>query len=189
MRIISGSARGRRLFTPKDERVRPTSDRVKEALFSILSARIDLHGLRVLDIFAGTGNLGLEALSRGASEAVFIDNHRESISLIKKNIELLGYTDHTKVIMREASSAVKSLEGQGKFDLIFIDPPYHKGLLQQLLHDLSSSTIFDPSVIIVAESSAKEEIPSVFDPLHRFDERCYGDTCISFYTTDETKGN
>lgn len=184
MRIISGEARGRRLFTPKDNRIRPTADRVKEALFNILATRTDLRDIRVLDICAGTGNLGLEALSRGASEAVFIDNQRESAALVQKNTELLGYGDRARVITKEALAALKLLEAAAAppFQLVFLDPPYRLGLLQQLMLHLASSTLLDRAATVVAEYAARESIPESFGDLHRIDERCYGDTCIGIYS-------
>ena len=141
MRIIAGTAKGRRLISPKGSRIRPTSDKVKEALFNMLNGITgSLSGFAVLDIFAGTGNLGIEALSRGAAEAVFIDNHRDSIALVKKNLGLAGFSDRGRVVLREAVAALRILEQTSSpFQLIFLDPPYHQKMLESVLEYLASS--------------------------------------------------
>lgn len=183
MRIISGSARGRRLLTPRDERIRPTADRVKESLFSILTVQLgNFSGRRVLDVFAGTGNLGIEALSRDAAAAVFIDENREAAALVKKNLELTGFADRGRVLRQEALSALKSLEqGGGSFDLVFLDPPYRQGLSGRVLEFLASSALIDESSVVVAETAAKEELAGRFGRLQEFDRRVYGDTAIVFF--------
>lgn len=184
MRVIAGDARGRQLLSPKNLRVRPTADRVKEALFSILLSRLgELDGMRVLDIFAGTGNLGIEALSRGADHAVFIDSHRDSAEIIRKNLEITRYTAKAKVVVQEAAAALKWLSrGEAPFHLVFLDPPYHEGHTQRLLELLSTSTLIDEGSTVVAEFSAKEEIPRSFGRLKESERRIYGDTALSFLT-------
>ncbi len=191
MRIISGTAKGRKLFTPQDNRVRPTSDRVKEALFNILTSLFQtFEGIRVLDVCAGTGNLGLEALSRGAAKAIFIDNHRESADLIKKNITLLGSARSSLVLMKEASAALQLLgKSEPPVQLIFLDPPYRLGLLEKLLHQLSTSSLIDRSTIIVAEFFVKEHLPTEYGPLHEFDRRSYGDTSLAFFMLKSDENN
>jgi 16S rRNA (guanine(966)-N(2))-methyltransferase RsmD len=183
LRIVSGSARGRRLFSPKDARVRPTADRVKESLFNILQALpIRFTGCRVLDIFAGTGNLGLEALSRGAAFAVFIDSHKESAALVEKNLRLLGFSDRGRVLEREALSALRSLERREEpFQIVFIDPPYRQGLAEKVLGVLATSPLIDACSLIVVEFSSREVLPSEFGVLRMFDRRVYGDTAIAFF--------
>lgn len=183
MRIISGSARGRKLLTPRDERIRPTADRVKESLFSILTAQLgNFSGRRVLDVFAGTGNLGIEALSRDAAAAVFIDENREAASLVKKNLELTGFAGRGKVLRQEALSALKSLEqGGSSFDLVFLDPPYRQGLSGRVLEFLASSALIDENTVVVAETAAKEELAGRFGRLQEFDRRVYGDTALAFF--------
>lgn len=184
MRIIAGAAKGRRLFSPKGSRIRPTSDKVKEALFNILNGRIgSFSETAVLDIFAGTGNLGIEALSRGAAEAVFIDDHRDSVALVKKNLDLTGFSDRSRVIRLEAVAALKSLEtGCTTFRLVFVDPPYHKGLLEKILEYLATSRLIDENSLVVAEFSPKEKLVTAFGPLREFDRRTYGDTALAFFT-------
>ena len=184
MRVISGSARGRRLLTPKDWHIRPTSDRVKESLFNILTALLgNFSGLRLLDVFAGTGNLGIEALSRGAAAAVFIDENREAVTLVKKNLELAGFADRSKVLQKEALSALKWLEkSEGPFGLVFLDPPYQVGLSEKVLEYLASAELIDESSMVIAETAAKEKLPSEFGRLQEFDKRVYGDTALSFFS-------
>lgn len=184
MRVIAGDARGRQLLTPKNQRVRPTADRVKEALFSILLSRLgELDGMRVLDIFAGTGNLGIEALSRGADHAVFIDSHRESAEIIRRNLEITRYTGKAKVVVQEAAAALKWLSrGEAPFHLVFLDPPYGEGHTERLLELLSTSPLIDEGSTVVAEFSAKEEIPRSFGRLKESERRIYGDTALSFLT-------
>ena len=187
MRVIAGEARGRQLLAPKSLRVRPTADRVKEALFSMLVSRLgEFDGMRVLDIFAGTGNLGIEALSRGAAYAVFIDSHRESAELIRKNLELTRYSERAKVLLQEASAALKWLaRGEAPFHLVFLDPPYHEGHTEAILEILSGSPLVDTGTTIVAEFSSKEKIPGSFGRLQETERRVYGDTAISFLTISD----
>ena len=129
MRIITGSARGKKLTTLEGEQVRPTSDRVKEALFNII--QFDLEGRNVLDLFAGSGQIGLEAISRGASHAVLVDASKESIQVIRDNVRHCGFGDFVEIVSMDFSSYLMR-KGQ-KFDLAFLDPPYGQGLLQKAL--------------------------------------------------------
>ena len=183
MRIISGSARGRRLLSPKNSLIRPTADRVKESLFNILNVLIaGYENCRVLDIFAGTGNLGLEALSRGATSAFFIDSHKESVALVIKNLRMLGCEDKGRVIEREALAALRSLEKREvPFQLVFIDPPYRKGLAERVLEYLAASALIDENSLVIVEISSGELLPTEFDTLREFDRRVYGDTAIAFF--------
>jgi 16S rRNA (guanine966-N2)-methyltransferase len=190
LRVIAGIAKGRRLLSPQGSRIRPTSDRVKEAVFSIISAIAGTFpACSVLDIFAGTGNLGIEALSRGAERAVFIDNHRDSVALVKKNLELTGFLDRGTVIFRDAVAALKTLEDAGnRFGLVFIDPPYYKDLQEKVLKFLSTSHLLDDESLVIVEHSSKESIGKNFGTLQVFDGRTYGDTAVAFYSlTDRGK--
>jgi 16S rRNA (guanine(966)-N(2))-methyltransferase RsmD len=186
LRVISGSARGRKLHTPKNLRVRPTSDRVKEALFNILAVQVErFDQCRVLDIFAGTGNLGIEAMSRGAASAIFIDNHRESAALTTRNLQLTGFDKAGKVVQKDVFAALQALSRENvPFQLIFIDPPYERGLAADTLERLAHSSLLDARSIVVAEYSAHEQVPTQFGPLRQFDTRCYGDTVLSLYRLD-----
>ncbi|AJE03623.1 16S rRNA (guanine(966)-N(2))-methyltransferase RsmD [Geobacter pickeringii] len=183
MRVISGTARGRRLAAPPGERVRPTADRVKEALFSILTSLLgNFEGIRTLDIFAGTGNLGIEALSRGGAETIFIDNHRESAATVKKNLDTLGFAGQGTVVIKDAVAAIAALEGAGRpFQLILLDPPYRLGMAGQVLERLAGSPLVADETIIMAETADDEEIVAAFGPLRMFDRRVYGDTALSFF--------
>lgn len=183
MRIVGGSAGGRKLLTPRGMGIRPTSDKVKESLFSILAGMPgSLDGCTVLDIFAGTGNLGIEALSRGAVSAVFIDSGRESGSIIAKNLELTGFRERGRVIARDFRAALSWLEARTeRFGLVFIDPPYRKGLLEICLSRLGESPIIDDDAVVVAEYSSKEEPGSAYGTLRLCDSRIYGDTALAFF--------
>jgi 16S rRNA (guanine966-N2)-methyltransferase len=183
LRVISGSARGRRLFSPKNSLIRPTADRVKESLFNILNSFIaGYDDCRALDIFAGTGNLGIEALSRGAANAVFIDSHKGSVALVIKNLRMLGFADRGRVIERDAISALRSLEKRElPFQLLFIDPPYRQGLAERVLEYLAASNLLDERSLVIAEISSGELLPTAFDKLTEFDRRVYGDTAIVFF--------
>ena len=187
MRVIAGEARGRTLIAPKNLRVRPTADRVKEALFSMLVSRLGEFGdMRVLDIFSGTGNLGIEALSRGAAQAVFIDSHRESAEVIRKNLEITRFADRAKVVVQDAAGALKWLSrSEAPFHLVFLDPPYHQGHTESVLEILSGSPLIDEGTTVVAEFSAKEEVPRSFGKLREVERRVYGDTALSFLTLSD----
>ena len=182
MRVIGGTARGRRLAAPRGARVRPTADRVKEALFSILASLLgNLEGLRVLDIFAGTGNLGIEALSRGCSEAVIVDSHRESATVIRQNLTQLGFSERSRVMVKDAVSALEMLAGERPFHIIFLDPPYRQGFADNILALLAMSPLVDGETIIVAESDTGERLTDAFATLRQFDRRVYGDTALTFF--------
>ena len=190
MRIIGGTAKGRRLQTPYKSSagpngsllIRPTADRAREALFSIIGSAIE--GVAVLDLFAGTGALGLEALSRGAQSAVFVDKSSRSIDLIKRNVELCGFSDKTFIIKRDLAKSLSSLEKllPGKeFSMIFIDPPYRKALCLKILKELSSGNILASSGLVVAEDDSGNELPESVGSLILFDRRKYGDTGFWLY--------
>jgi 16S rRNA (guanine(966)-N(2))-methyltransferase RsmD len=185
VRVISGSARGRRLLAPQDLRVRPTADRVKEALFSIIISRKgSLAGKRVLDLCAGAGSLGIEALSRGAAEVVFVDNHRESGEFISRNIESTGFSGKGRVLVRDALSALRDLEKRAeRFDLVFLDPPYRAGLAEKILAELSVSRLLTDDALVVAEFASGELLAPAFGILQECDRRKYGDTSVALFKT------
>jgi 16S rRNA (guanine966-N2)-methyltransferase len=187
VRVIGGSCRGRRLHTPRGLSVRPTSDKVKESLFNILAGTLGpLDGCAVLDIFAGTGNLGIEALSRGAKSAVFIDSSRESTTIISKNLSLTGFTDRSRIIFKDFCQALGILESSGEvFQLIFIDPPYQKGLIEKCLEQLQKSSVIDEQTVVVTEFSSREDIADCHGCLQQIDKRVYGDSALAFYTTTQ----
>jgi 16S rRNA (guanine966-N2)-methyltransferase len=179
LRVISGNLRGKRLFSPKGQELRPTSDRVKEAIFNILQDQF--QGQNVLDLFAGTGALGIECLSRGASKAVFVDESPRSLSALRRNIEECRLKDKTEVLGRKVLPALKILEVRGEtFGLVFLDPPYDKGEARRVLEVLSRSSILTPGALVVAEHSLSEGIDSI-PSLPRVDRRKYGRTLVSFF--------
>ena len=150
MRVITGSARGRRLKELEGQETRPTTDRVKEGLFSIL--QLEIEGRRVLDLFAGTGQLGIECLSRGAAKAVFVDQRTDAVRLIQENLALTELADRAEVICGSALDVVA--RAHGTFDIIFLDPPYQTGLLEKALEQIAAFDILNPHGIIAAEHPA-----------------------------------
>ena len=159
MRIITGRARGARLKTPKGLLTRPTSDRVKESLFSILGGRV--VGRRVLDLFAGTGSLGLEALSRGSASAAFVDRATEHV--LRENAEHTRLDEAVRILRGDVFSVLSRLAAEGAvFDLVFCDPPYHKGLWERTLTALDASPILSEGALVIVESGEDEkELPSL----------------------------
>ncbi len=183
LRVISGNLRGKKLFSVKSLTLRPTSDRVKEAIFNILQNCIS--GQNVLDLFAGTGALGIEALSRGARSALFIEENPKSLVALRKNIEACKLKEQTEVLMKDAKTGIKILETRGEpFGLIFLDPPYGKGLVGQTLQTLAASSILSPDTFIVAEHSLTEEL-QLIPPLQPVDRRRYGSTQVSFFRIEK----
>ncbi len=185
MRIVAGQFRGATIAAPKDKSVRPTSDRVRESIFNILAHGIEdfaLDDARVLDLFAGTGALGLEALSRGARYCLFIDNSVDARALQRRNIEALDLTGVTKVWRRDAG-ALGPLRGQDPFDCVFLDPPYGKGLGEKALAEALEGGWFAPGAVIVFEESETAEI-ALPDAFKLLDQRTYGDTQVMFLQVD-----
>jgi 16S rRNA (guanine966-N2)-methyltransferase len=181
MKITGGGSRGRVLLSLKGMDIRPTSSKVREAIFNILGQ--DMSGLIVLDVFAGTGILGIEALSRGAARAVFIDKSNRSVDLVKKNLALCGYEDVSMVLKRDIMNraTLGLLAENRKFDIVFIDPPYGKGIIPPVLGMLSDCNILTPDAVVVAESAKDDPLPEGVGTLVRSGARIYGDTKIDFY--------
>ena len=176
MRIISGSCRGRKLVKIDHQQIRPTSDRVREAVFNILGPKV--QKARVLDLFAGTGALGIEALSRGARHVTFID---QSCDIIHQNIDRCRFKEKSFVIGYDIAKGPlpKSLYGQ-LFDIVFIDPPYGKGYIELTLQKKSFMDILDKNCIIIAEQSFKENLQIEHLPLDIYRQKKYSKTIISF---------
>jgi len=186
MRVISGAAKGRRLKAPKGRALRPTADRVKEALFNILPH--DLSGRKVLDLFAGTGNLSIEALSRGAKAAVLVDVSREATRAIEENVRGLGLTGRSRVLTAPVFKSVRMLaRREEKFDLIFLDPPYDKELVGETLKAIAAEGILAESGVVVAEHSVREKVQERYGALALSDRRRYGDTQLSFFGYEQTQ--
>ncbi len=185
MRITGGKARGRILASLKGSKIRPTSDRVREAIFSLIGQ--DTTGLSVLDLFAGTGCLGIEAISRGAIGALFVDNSFQSIKLIEKNLGLCGFESVGSVLKKDLS---KGFPGPSplmkeKFDLVFIDPPYKKKVIPQVLTELSVRDTLSSSAIVVAETLKADTMSGTLGKLYLDNSKTYGQTKISIYRYGE----
>ena len=159
MRVIAGSAGGRKLITPNGMKIRPTTDRMKENLFNILAARIS--GSRFLDVFCGTGAIGIEALSRGADSAVFVDI---SIGLLTKNLMLTGFIERSTVLKHDYVTAIQKLsEKHLEFDIVFMDPPYNKGFVPQAAEMICNMGLLSPKAILAAELAPDEDLPLILN--------------------------
>lgn len=181
MRIVAGRLRGRALATPADGTIRPTSDRVREAVFNILQHGLEgftLEGHRVLDLFAGTGALGLEALSRGAASCLFIEEDPVARGLLRRNVEALGLTGQARIYRRDATRLGPALPRE-RFELVLADPPYGKGLGEQGLASAADGHWLEPGAIAVLEERADVAVawPAGFDQL---DDRRWGETAVHF---------
>lgn len=156
MRVIAGTARSLPLRAPKGSGVRPTTDRIKETLFNMLSPFIP--GCRFLDLFSGSGAIGIEALSRGASSAVFVEKDREALGVIRENLHFTHLEDRATVLADDAVRTVSGLNGSESFDIIFMDPPYNHELERRVLEALSGSSAAGPDTLIVVEASAQTDL-------------------------------
>ena len=181
MRVITGTARGRRLKELEGRETRPTTDRVKEGLFSII--QFDIEGRRVLDLFAGTGQLGIEALSRGAASAVFVEQRRDAAALVRENLKLTGLAGRARVVNGEALAFLASA-GE-RFDLIFLDPPYAAGLWESAMAAISRFDILANHGIMVCESPADQTMPAAAPPLLLHRTYRYGRVKITTYHREE----
>lgn len=177
MRIITGEYRGRRLETPIGYDVRPTTDKVKEAIFNLLMN--DTWDAVVVDLFAGTGNLGLEALSRGAKRCYFCDNSRESLNLVKTNIAKCGAQDKSIVLAGDYSKALGRI--REKVQVFLIDPPYRDGLYENCLRQIDGLDLLDEDGIIITEHGARDWLPQQVGDLIKVKERKYGRIMVSIY--------
>ena len=186
MRVSGGILGGRRLVAPEDERVRPTSDRTRQAIFNILAHKdfgigFALDGVAVADLFAGTGALGIEAVSRGGKFCLFVDDHAESRGLIRENVEALALTGVTKIWKRDATDLGPLGAGAGgPFGLVFLDPPYRKNLIPPALKSLRDGGWLAPNAVLMAETSKGEDITT--EGFAILDRRDYGETEIAFLT-------
>jgi 16S rRNA (guanine966-N2)-methyltransferase len=180
MRIVAGKFRGKQLSSPEDDSIRPTADRVRESVFNILASRLgpSFAGLRVLDLFAGTGALGLEALSRGASNIVFVDTGAEARGLIRDHIEAFGAGGVAKLLRRDAT-ALGPAGTMGPVDLVFLDPPYGQGLGELALAALKDGGWLKPETVLVLEESSEItlDLPAGFT---LDDRREYGAAAVHF---------
>ena len=181
MKIVGGRLRGRSLSTPKDNRIRPTSDRVREAVFNILAHGINgfaLEGAQVFDLFAGTGALGIEAVSRGAAHCIFVENDAAARALIQANIDQLGLGGVTTLFRRSATDLGRPARA-GAVTLVFADPPYGKGLAEQAIAGLITNRWLAPGAVIIVEEAASAEIAWP-EGVGEIDRRRYGQTQVAF---------
>ncbi len=183
MRVISGNIKGRRVKAPKSHFIRPTADRVKEALFNILPH--DLSGLEVLDLFAGTGNLSIEALSRGAKGSLLVDVSRQSTKTIRDNLTALGLSEVSQVWTAPVFRCLRLLNQKGRsFDIIFLDPPYERGWVERTIEIIADRRLLRPGGVLVAEHSAREKVQQRYGSLVLRDQRRYGATILSFFAPE-----
>ena len=177
MRVITGTARGRRLKELKGNDTRPTTDQVKEGMFNIL--QFDIEGRTVLDLFAGTGQLGIEALSRGAARAVFVEQRNDAVKLIRENVEMCGFADQSRIVTGEALSFLGTV--REKFDIIILDPPYESELLDKTIAHIARYDLLAPHGILVAESAANKTLPALSVPYSIYREYRYGRIKLTVY--------
>ncbi len=175
MRVITGSARGRKLVTLEGDDVRPTTDKVKESLFNII--QFDVEGSSFLDLFAGSGQIGIEALSRNARQVVFVDKSKKSVEVIKQNLKTTGF-EKQAVVLNSDSLAFLQRRNE-KYDIAFLDPPYSTGLLQKALEMLPS--VMNENAIIVCEAPISEELPEEVGSFKAFKRYSYGKMALTTY--------
>ena len=185
MRVITGSARGRRLKELEGMETRPTTDRVKEGMFNVL--QFDIEGRRVLDLFAGTGQLGIECLSRGASSAVFVDRRADAVKLIRENLKITELSDRARVVSGDSMEYLKSL--REKVDVILLDPPYEAGLLEPAIAHIAKFDILAPHGIIVAEHPAGKVLPALSAPYRLHRTYRYGKIGMTLYRRNANEEN
>lgn len=183
MRVITGSARGKRLAELEGMDTRPTTDRVKEGLFNAI--QFDIEGRRVLDLFAGTGQLGIECLSRGAERCLFVDQRRDAVSVIRRNLSACGFQDQAQVVQGDALRVLRSQ--RQSFHLIFLDPPYETGLLEEALKTIADIDILSENGIIVCESPVRQALPDLAAPYRKDRSYRYGKIVITLYRKDVPK--
>ena len=183
MRVTGGALRGRHLTPIKGLHIRPSADRVKEAIFSLIGQ--DLTNARALDLFAGTGGLGIEALSRGASSVLFVDKAEQALRAIKRNLKQLGYEAAGAVLRRDLRKELpwKHPFIRGGVDVTFLDPPYGSGLIPGVLRELCQRRLLRPSSVVVAESAKDETVPEQVEELTAAKTRLYGETKVTIYRT------
>lgn len=179
MRVITGTARGRKLVTLEGDDVRPTTDKVKESLFNII--QFDVEGALFLDLFAGCGQIGIEALSRGARQAVFVDKSKRSIDVIRENLKTTGFEKKAAVINSDSVSFLS--RRNEKYDIAFLDPPYATGVLQQALEKIDG--VMNDNAIIICECPTAEELPSKIGRFEIFKQYKYGKTTLVSYKIAE----
>ncbi|MBI5745770.1 MAG: 16S rRNA (guanine(966)-N(2))-methyltransferase RsmD [Nitrospirae bacterium] len=187
MRVISGIARGRKIRAPKGMELRPTSDRVKESLFNIIRDRVE--GCRFLDLFSGTGNIGIEAISRGAAWVTFVERDPRFLKSIRENLSLIGLESGCEIISSGAAEYIKKGAKEGKqFNIIFVDPPYKSDILEKEIFPLLGETeILAKGGVVVVEHYSKKKLPDGAGKLIHGDDYRYGDTMLSLYESSNSE--
>ena len=180
MRIIAGTLKGQQLVTPRGHRTRPTADQVRIALMDTLMPH--LSGARFLDLFAGAGGVGLEALSRGAGRAVFVESDATALDALRRNIAALRLQAQTRIVRGDAVRALGMLAAQEeRFDLVFLDPPYGAGLVEKTLARLGEGPLTAPAAIVIAQHFTKQPPPDAVGILGAFRARRFGETTLTFF--------
>ncbi|MBI5904967.1 MAG: 16S rRNA (guanine(966)-N(2))-methyltransferase RsmD [Deltaproteobacteria bacterium] len=187
MRVVAGKWRGRPLRAPRGESVRPTTGMVREAVFGILGARVE--GARVLDLFAGTGAMAIEALSRGAAEAVLVESSRKAVTILKGNLDSVGVSPGTVMAM-DYRAALRKLAARGaKFSLVFVDPPYGKGIVGESAAELARHGVLSAGAVVAAERAARDPLDRMPGGWELLTDRKYGDTRVTLYEVAGTSGD
>lgn len=186
LRIIGGTIKRKKIQTVPGRHTRPTSDRVREAIFNIIAHH--QSNRHALDLFSGTGAMGLEALSRGAVHCTFVDNSKTALTVLKKNIEICGVGERTRTINWDIGKSLACLRSSPPFDLIFMDPPYHSCLIEPALLHLHEMAVLDQGALLVIEHGADETIPEQGHDYQTMDHRRYGKTGISILTYNHAPG-
>jgi 16S rRNA (guanine(966)-N(2))-methyltransferase RsmD len=183
MRVIAGAAKGRRLRAVRGQAVRPTADRVKEALFSMLESRFDLDGAALLDLFAGTGALGIEGLSRGAARAVFVEPDPAARAVLNANLAACGFAQRGRVVPRPARRAIAALaEDARRFDGVFVDPPYGRGLADEALGQLAAAGLVAVGGWVAVEHHVGDALAEAYGALRLTAARRYGKTAVALFS-------
>ncbi len=187
VRVIGGEYRGRKLRAPAGLTTRPTADRVREALFSIIAARVE--GARFLDGYAGTGAVGIEALSRGARRCVFIESDRAAARILEENVASVAAGDRARIITSPFSTTVRALAAEeGAFDLVFLDPPFGAGEILRALRLVATGSLLAPAGLVVAQHDSMLELPAAEGPIERRRSCRYGSSRLSFFSRSEPGG-
>lgn len=190
MRVIAGIARGRQLKAPPGMKTRPITDRIKESLFNIITPGIE--GSMMLDLFAGSGSVGIEALSRGAERVTFVDNDREAVKTIKINLEKCRFSEYSEVLFRDVFRAIELLQRRGLFfDYIYIDPPFtRENIFHPVLNALAEAGLLQEKGYIIIRAPRKMELPRMLEGLGRYRLNHYGESSLHFYRHNkEVQGN
>lgn len=175
MRVITGVARGARLKTLEGDHTRPTTERTKEAIFSMI--QFDIEGRAVLDLFAGSGQMGIEALSRGARHAVFVENDAAAAAIVKQNLQTARVAEHATLLQRDALDFCR--RPSGKFDIVFLDPPYASGLLESVLPAVA--TLLNRGGTVICETAPETELPETVGELRLVRDKRYGRSRVRLY--------